>query len=196
MSDQRNTPTITEAVDARIEAKLRDLNTVSVGRIESYDDSSGRASVQLIVERVRYGEDGERETAKRPLLVEVPIVYLGASTRLIKYLIGAGDLAVVMFAQHSLDRLLAVGGDTIDPGDERRHHLSDAIAITGFARAVEDGDAIIEFKPDGTICIGAGVFLATPGGDRVVKEGAIDPFTGQPQYVINAGFLTQTLLAK
>jgi hypothetical protein len=167
----RNTPTLPEAVDARVEAFLRNLNTAAIGRIDSYDADTRRADVQLVVERVEYGEDGERTTVKRPMLVNVPVAF----PRWLRFPLAAGDLVVVLFAQHSLDKLKAGGGgSSVDPGDERRHHVADAIAFPGDILE-GDADAMVEFKSDGSICIGAGVMTALDG---VVTGQGTDPYTG------------------
>ena len=164
----RNTPTLAEAVDARVERFLRGLNTVDVGQVESYNDDTRRATVQLVVERATIDENGERVTERRPIIVEVPVVFQGSGGRRVKFPVVAGDLVVVLFCQHSIDKWLATGG-IVDPGDDRHHHMSDAIALPGLDREGEDGDAVIEFTSSGEIHVGGSAALATKADIDALK---------------------------
>ena len=43
----------------------------------------------------------------------------------------AGDTVLLVFSSSSIDRWLSLGGE-VDPIDDRRHHITDAMAIPGL----------------------------------------------------------------
>ena len=70
---------------------------------------------------------------------------------------------MLLIACHAdIDRWLSAGGENIEPATDRRHDISDAVAIPGlcpFTRT-DDEDATIEFTSNGKINAGGGASLA------------------------------------
>lgn len=197
-ADAPRTLTFGSVLARAMEARLAELNVAIPARVESYDADRYEISAQPLIHDAFVDESGAR-VADRPAIIHgVPVMMLGSGGTRVKFPIAVGDTVLLIFAHRSLDRWLVRGGE-VDPEDDRRHSRSDAVALPGlqsFADA-SDADVMIEFTADGKVQIGAGPFIPTgPTGDQLVKAGAIDPFTGQSQAVLNAAFMTGTLLAK
>jgi hypothetical protein len=106
-------------------------------------------------------ETGQRTAEPLPIVVDVPVLMPAAGGIRIRLPIQVGDAVLLVFASSSLDRWLLHGGVT-DPGDDRRHDLSDAVALPGlfdFAH-VKDAAVQIEFTDDGRILVGGSQPLA------------------------------------
>ena len=193
------TPSAPSTMTGAIAAILSGVHTSLPGRVEAYDSATGRADVSPLVGHAFLDEDGERQVEAYPVIPGVPVIMPGSGGRRIKYPVAVGDTVLLMFAEGSIDRWKSKGGVVTDTGDDRRFHLSDAVAISGlmdFATAA-DASPAIEFTDAGKIQLGTGTFVPTgPTSDQLVKASAIDPFTGQTQAVLNPTNLTTTELAK
>lgn len=198
MSDDRETPTFASVLERAVSAGLYNVHVCIPGRVESYDASKRKISALPLIWRGRLEEDGSRTGSRPAVIQEIPLIFPGSGGVRVKFPVSVGDTVCLLFSGHSLDRWLARGGE-VDPEDDRRHQESDCIAIPGlqpFGGDGADGDAspMVEFTADGKVTIGSGVF--SPTADRLVKETAIDGFTGQPQTILNAANLTTVLMAK
>ncbi len=120
-------PTEADEVVAFVEDALRKVNTALPGRIESYDASTGKASVQPLLQE-KYA-DGDVLTL--PVIPNVPLVFPRTAAASITLPVARGDGVLLLFCQRSLDTWLSVGG-IAKPDDIRMHSLSDAIAIPGL----------------------------------------------------------------
>lgn len=159
---------IRKAMDGR----LRDVHTGIPGVVVRYDTDSQRAAVQPLVQRVFTDEKGERQAVPLPVVTDVPVIFPGADVRLIGWDVRKGDSVWLMFAEASMDRLLASGSSrAVDPGDPRRHALSDAVAIPGFLVEAEDGNPLIWFSrtPAELRLGGAGATQGVPLGNSMVS---------------------------
>lgn len=143
------------------------------GQIEAYDASKQRADVQpLILDGKLIG--GDRVVERLPVVTDVPIVFGGTTRDRPTYELKRGDTVWLMMSSHSLDLWLQQGGE-VDPKDDRRHNISDAVAIPGlFDFAHVPGDA----STDGFILHAASKLrLGGPGASSaVVVEEALDLF--------------------
>ena len=80
--------------------------------MESFDDSSGTASVRLALSGM-------------PVLQDVPVFVCNE--------VSVGDACLVVFADCDVDAWFD-GNDSADPASVRMHSLSDAFAFVGFRR--------------------------------------------------------------
>jgi hypothetical protein len=102
------------------------------GRIETYDPTRNKASVQLLLLETNELEGGTEELKPIAIINDVPVVTIGDHYGVrIEVTLQKGDLVTVFFASRSVDRWLQRGG-MIDPGDERDHDLNDALALPGL----------------------------------------------------------------
>ena len=159
MSDESQRPGLADAIADGIELALADLRVAEPGRVVSYDAAKKKCSVQPLIRRVRY-VDGERTTELAPIVHEVPVSFPGGGGFRVVWPIPNGSTVLLVYADASLDRWAALGGE-VDPEDDRAHHPSDAIAIPGvqpFAGQGADGmhasGAVIEFDDGSHINIG------------------------------------------
>lgn len=172
MTQRDRTYTLGGVIKEGISRALAEVHTACAGRIVRYDAAKQLADVKPLVQITYYDESGAAVTESLPVVPNVPVVFPGAGGFRITFPVKAddqtGDTVLLVFAEGSIDRWLASGGNDVDPQDERRFHLSDGIAILGlrdFAHALKAAptdrmtvgdDAGLQMHIDGTsIRIGA-----------------------------------------
>lgn len=109
----------------------KNLRVALPGRIESYDSTTQKASVKPLISDSYLNETGERVEEPIPVIDSVPVVNLNGGGFYLTFPIKKGDIVLLIFSSSSLDRWLSLGGE-VDPLDDRRHDISDAIAIPGL----------------------------------------------------------------
>jgi len=129
---ENETPTLAEVIDAIITKRLRNLFTSMPGKVIEYTATIQRATVQPLVKHSYFDENGERKTKLFPPIAGVPVFFFGNNTgHRITFPINKGDTALLMFSYNSMDTWLS-RGDISEPGDDRMHSISDAIALVGL----------------------------------------------------------------
>ena len=93
---------------------LSSLHCALPGIVESFDDSSGTASVRLALSGM-------------PILQDVPVFVCNE--------VSVGDACLVIFADRDTDAWFD-GEDGAEPASGRMHSLSDAFAFVGWRRLV------------------------------------------------------------
>jgi hypothetical protein len=164
MSEQRTFDDPTAILDAILRQSAAGLCVLKIARVERYDAKRQRCDAQPLYRRVIADELGER-TEQLPVCVDVPVAMPGCGGLSLQLPLAQGDTVLLVFADHSLDRMR--GGGVVDPkaardpGAARSHHLSDAIAIP-IAGAL-DGSAqpAIEIKRSGEVHVGGDQPLVT-----------------------------------
>jgi hypothetical protein len=150
---KRSTPTFHETVLALVDESLGQVCTGMPARVESYDPTTQRCSVQPLVQRVYDDASGNRVAERHPVVSDVPVCFPGAGSWRLTFPIASGDTVWLMFSQASLDLWLQRGGE-VDPEDPRRHHLSDAVAYPGlrpFSHALGDASPSSMVLGNGTV---------------------------------------------
>jgi len=125
------TPTLGEAIGALVEHRLEDVHVATPAKVLEYDRTTQRMTAQPLIKRGYIDEDGVRQVKSLPAITNVPVVFPGAGGISITFPIAAGDTVLLVFSEFSLDKWLQTGAHS-DPLDDRRHALSDAIAIPGL----------------------------------------------------------------
>lgn len=128
----KNTPTIAQSLATVFDSRLAALHVAMPARVESYDASQQRATVQPLTRRAFIAEDDSRTPEKLPPIEGVPIIFPGAGAYKITFPIAKGDIVMLLFAEGSIDKWLTTGAVDVDPDDDRRNALSDAVAIPGL----------------------------------------------------------------
>lgn len=164
LSEDERDPTIVEAVDTAITARLARVNTSLPATVMSYDRATQRATVQPAI-RQRLA-DGT--TQAPPAIVGAPVVFPGAGGASITWDLAAGDTVLLLVSQTSLDEWLARGGRDVVAGDPRRFDAADAVVLPGLRPAPDQlsGDAVraatlvlkqgssrVEVRADGVVTI-------------------------------------------
>ena len=154
-------PQLGEVIRDAIEAYLADTHTSLPGKIVSYNAALQQASVQPLIKRGWIDEEGNRQSDSLPVVNNVPIVFPGGGGFRITFPIQSGDTCLLVFSSGSLDTWLSKGGE-VDPNDDRRHDLSDAIAIPGL-------------RPFSSPLATAHAAMATVGSDAGVAQIHFNP---------------------
>lgn len=113
------------------ESMVADLHTALPGKIVKYDESTQKADVQPLIKERYTDESGAQQSRELPVIPAVPVQFPGAGGYRITFPVAVGDTGLIMFAEASLDKWLVSGG-TVDPAEERRHDLTDAIFLPGL----------------------------------------------------------------
>lgn len=133
MSTDLHSPTLLGSLQRTLTSSMGEMNVAIPGRVTEYDPTEQRATVQPLIDLGFRTEKDDRDCEARPPVTEVPILFQGAGGMRITFPVQPGDLVLLIFSHASLDLWLANDGRQVDPGDDRTHHASDAIAIPGIA---------------------------------------------------------------
>jgi hypothetical protein len=126
-----NTPTLSEVLRTAIAAQQGDIFTALPARVESYDSTRQKVTVQPLLKRGYKDEADERQAESLPAIPDVPVAFPGAGIISITWPIASGATGLLIFTSGSLDKWKSKGGE-VDPGDDRRNTLSDAVFIPGL----------------------------------------------------------------
>ena len=133
-------PSLVEVLRAAIDARMVDLHVSLPATVLAYDATRQAATVQPLIRRGYMDEFGDRVVEKLPAIPDVPVAFQGAGGFRCTFPVAVGDVVLLIFAEASIDKWLSTGHEG-DPRDDRRHTLSDAIAVPGlrsFADPLED----------------------------------------------------------
>lgn len=121
------TPTTAEILNNVIEARGREsFGGWLPARIETYDPSTNRAIVQILILDSYDDEEGERQTEPFPPLVDLPVLWPSIGGKVaFRVDLAKGDEVTVMFAARPITKFTQTGG-LVDPEDERHHDINDA----------------------------------------------------------------------
>lgn len=163
-----NTPAHSTIIRAAIERLMANIAGGRPGRIESYDAAKQRADVQPLIQRGEIDiSTGDRRVEREPVITDVPVLMLGTSSCRTTMALKPGDTVWLCSASLSLDRYLVQGGE-VDPQDDRRHNISDAVAIPAvFDFASVPGDA----STDGMIIHAPKLRLGSPAAAQSAIRG-------------------------
>lgn len=122
--------------------------------VQSYDADNGTVECQPAVRERIINQNEEIEYLNLPLLTNVPVVFPSNSKYSVTFPLAKGDECLVLFSDLSIDNFWEKG-NVQNPIEDRRHDLSDGIAIpcnlslTKERKIYEDG--ILISSPDANI---------------------------------------------
>jgi len=136
MGATSGTPSPGELFKMVLATALTNLNVALVGKVLSYDASKQVADIQPVVKRLVPSGVSESEVVEDlPTLPSVRVLTLRGGGFFLHFPLKPGDTVLVV----CLDRDTAPWfrkGESSAPGDQRLHHLSNAIAIPGLFPSV------------------------------------------------------------
>jgi len=130
-ADAVQTPTLAGFVTNALDGRMRGVRVALPGVVQTYDPTTQTCSVQPLVQDGVYDESGTRIAERLPVVASVPVCFPGSGAFSVTWPVKPGDTVLLVFSSSSIDRWLALGGE-VDPIDDRRHHITDAIAIPGL----------------------------------------------------------------
>ena len=170
-----------EAMQYSIDTMLYLLRTSQPAVVISFNETQNTVHVQPSI----MGKLANRDAKPLPELLDVPVSFYGAGGYVITHKPQAGDVCLLMANDRSLSRWKQAGG-VIDPGERRRHNLTDSVAFFGlnhFAAAYQniqdgidirtrDGLTYINLQADKIdATIGAAKFLMQEGTQSLTLAG-------------------------
>jgi hypothetical protein len=175
-------PTLTEVLESAIRGVLDDVRVLLPGKVLAYDN--GRATVQVLSMDAYTGEDGARKAEPLAILPDVPVAQVGFGTARIRVTPKVNARCWVAFASSSIARLKAGASGIYDPGDDRHHHIADAIVLPIAAIGEEDADAMIEFTDTEIRCGGTSPLVTRAEflnhGHATAANGPVSPPIASP----------------
>lgn len=132
MDDSPRDPTLEALGSLLRDVVLEAISTSQPGRITAYDADTQIASVLPMVKRAHISEDDVRVTEAQPEIHSVPVMFWGTKRGRITWPVDVGDLCLVFHMSVSISRFLLTG-QLVDPGNDRRHDINDAVAVVGLA---------------------------------------------------------------
>lgn len=116
-----------EALTHSIDTMLYLLRTAQPAVVVSFNEAQNSVQVQPAL----MTKQAKRDAKPLPELLDVPVLYYGAGDYVITHKPKAGDVCLLIVNDRSLTRWKQAGG-TVDPGERRRHNLTDSVAYFGL----------------------------------------------------------------
>lgn len=124
-------PALETVLELLAEQAVYRLRTHLPGMITSYDEVKQRASVRCLVRDGEIDELNNRIAVGIPEINDAIVMFVGAKNGRWTYPVSKGDTCLVSFCSSSMELWRQRGGE-VDPGDDRRHDISDAVVIVGL----------------------------------------------------------------
>jgi hypothetical protein len=105
------------------------VNVAALVRVLSFDPNTMTVDVQPLS---KYLEGGRWKT--RPPTLGVPVAATANGGFVMRPWISAGDVGVVIYLDHDMDRVLETGRECV-PNTERNHSIGDGVYIGGIVTA-------------------------------------------------------------
>lgn len=173
------TPTLAEVFDRAVHDRLR--NTFGgwlPARIESYDEDSNRAVVQVLLYDDYEDEEGQRQIEAMPPLNDVPVGWLSlGGAFVLRSTVTVGDEGIYMMPARPTTKWLQTGG-MVDPEDDDHHPLDGGIFLPyRVSDGGANGDPLIEITAS-EVKIGGNKNLVTR--EEFLAHGHLTAGTGSP----------------
>lgn len=129
MSDR--SPTLAGLLNRVMNRTMEELRVALPAKIVSYDAAKQTADVQPLIKETYENEEGETVSESIPVITSVPIIFPSGGGMRMTFPMSVGDTVMLVFSDRSLDVWQAQGNES-DPVDQRRHHITDAVAFPGL----------------------------------------------------------------
>jgi len=166
-------------------SQLLDVHVAIPARVDSYDAATQTCKCTPVVRRARLNDNREIIKEDLPQFSNVPVDWTRGGGFFVTLPLAKGDFVQLLFNEVGTGVFRTSGDVPSNPGEIRRHSLSDPVAIpggaypdaqpVGDASATDmvlgkDGDAIIRIQPNGNILIGRQAIEKIARADRADAE--------------------------
>ena len=137
--------------------------------VQSYDPEKGTVECQPAIREKIINQNEEIEYRNLPLLLNVPVVFPSNSEYAVTFPLEKGDECLVLFSDLSIDNFWEKG-NVQNPIEDRRHDLSDGIAIPcnmSLTKERRTDDGLLLSSSGASILI-SGSEIAFSGGTRSI----------------------------
>jgi Phage protein Gp138 N-terminal domain len=123
-----------DAIKAAMGGHQAGVWTALPGIVQSFDAVTMTAEVQPAVQGTQIAKDGSQKNINYPLLLDVPVVLMGAGGVTLTVPVKAMDEGLLVFSSRAIDAWHQSGG--VQPQAEQRlHDMSDGFIIVGLRSA-------------------------------------------------------------
>lgn len=125
--DQVETP-LDQALAAVFSGLMAETHTAIPARILAFDGAAKTVRAQPVLKRLY---EYKTKAENLPVIEDIPVIFPGSGDFWLTFEPAIGSYALLIVAERSLEVWLDQGG-IVDPAQERKFDLSDAIAICGI----------------------------------------------------------------
>ncbi len=186
------TDSLQEILKQAIDFELTEFHVCMPGKIETYDESLGTATIKPTLSR-RFR--GAANSIEYPVIQKVPVVQPRTAKAQATLPITKGDLVLIVFADRSIENWdMSRGDEPREVRDLRRHDLSDAFAILGGYPTLNPSPPVngkayeVLVKPGTKIAFGNGSVEVLTLFDEVLEK--MDSILTNIQLLTVSGVLT------
>lgn len=147
------TPSLEHFLQKALENRLTELHVALPGKVVNVLEP-GKVSVQPLLKRkLKSGQ-----LIDLPVITNVPIKYMRFGSAQLTMPVKPNQTGSLLFIERSMDNWLVAGG-SVNPDDQRKHDLSDAVFIPGLypfndPPIVIEGKINLTFGTNGRLTIG------------------------------------------
>ncbi len=133
MSQRPDSPNESDVIQAWLDTRLSELHTSFPARVESYDHEKQTVSVKPQIQYPIEQPDGSIEYEELPVINSIPVLFPRTAGWFIALPFDVGDTVLIVVQELSVAHWRETQGTAPTyPGDQRRHHLANAVAIPGL----------------------------------------------------------------
>ena len=154
-------PGLEDVLRAAIDAGMAQTHVSMPGIIRKYDVATHLADVQPSL--LDKGVDSSVPQLL-PVIPRVPVLHPRVLKGAVIMPVSVGDLVTLLFSDRALSRWKLGAGQPVEPGDGRRHHLTDCVALLGghpekspLPLVPSSGNMVVYVMPGTGIHIGNGL---------------------------------------
>jgi len=184
--------TLNDVLNKSFHSNMHNIYTVLPGKIETYDAIKKKASVKPMIKK-----NVRNDIISYPIITDVPVIFPSSRDSAIIFSISKGDGCLLLFSCESMENFLSSTlSNDVEPGDNRKFSLTDAICLPGlytFSNPGKTSTVIgteIIYKNYKITIDSTGITLNSNDASfwkpNILP---VDPFTGLPHGGVNAGIV-------
>ncbi len=180
------TPELAEIIADAIDDRLIDLHTSLPGVIQTYDETTQTATIEIQLQRLLEKADGTLTGETLPVIQNVPVWSYRTAKFFLSLPIEPGDTGDIIFSEASIGQWRAVDGIAA-PDDVGRHTLSGAKFYPGL---VKDSAVLTDDLSKATLGHVGGAKITIDESDEIVIDNGSGTITmdAAGQVDINGNF--------